>query len=463
MNVPFSATVNRDQGPQRDAVVGRDRLSRLKPAERFFQSKLAKRVLRVLQQAKRDRQAQVGQFEPPKEDEEGGLAQSLGGSKVAGANGYGGPPMFPPVKPPVAKGAAKSDEYQIPDYDIEDPSDDSETEVKPQLRKKPSNNRHKPASWSPKIGKAESLIGWVIEGRMSLTEAVGLLDPSTVNYEGEYQPSMDEYFDAMILRVNSLDLLDFYLTSSIEDELDAILMFFDSSMEESQAARLLASFREILPGAQVIQRPEDGCWVFLATESEIDVLGTADNAPPQRGTDSGSLDSQDRKGGSAKQASAFDSEEFGGGSYGGLGALPPSPSEKGQLVSAPGPGKRGAGGLGTEEEEAPEGEEEEQEGGLRGGTQQLAPPTGEEETLGGEELEEPNLPGYSELEAPETGLETPEAETEPEQSEAEPEQSETEPERPGANRMPPAALRRYRRESLKRIESDKLIEELLGL
>lgn len=126
--------------------------------------------------------------------------------------------------------------------------------------------------------KVESVIRWLLRGRV-FYEGLGLLEPGGGNFQADQEPSMEEYFNSLVLKINILDLLDFFLTSSVESELDAIFLFFDEEMREDQAARLLVAFREVLPGTQVIQRPEDGCWVYLATKDEIDVLGTGEVKP----------------------------------------------------------------------------------------------------------------------------------------------------------------------------------------
>lgn len=379
---------NQDDGAQRWNIVSQDRLSRLRPAEEFLKSDLAKQVRDKLEQAQREEEenpqpeeltlqqpAQQSAPQPPQPNT--GEENDEQGMKPETEPEFNGEKTFTQDN--------TDDEEDFTDKD--DFSDEGDKEKKPGLKQTDFHQtltpRHKYPRRSERDKKLsprdreESLIKKLVHGDIALSEAVGLLDPATMIDTDEYKPTLDEVFNSLILRINVLDLLDYYLTASIEDDLMAILVFFDASMEDSKAARLLTSFREIMPGSQVIQRPEDGCWVFLSTEKEIDVLGTGEAPapvpPPAPGSDSRL----------AKNTQAADSGSS-LGDTGGLGGMPPMPSgATGELVSVPGAGAGAGGGeegdedFGAEIPPVPEPEEGEEGGGEEEGGQ-VAPP-GEEE------------------------------------------------------------------------------------
>lgn len=138
----------------------------------------------------------------------------------------------------------------------------------------------------------ESISDRLLSGRLSVVEAIqlqssivesGLLEPQGT-YEIE-QPSLEELYDALILRVNTLDLLDYFLASGAEDEVSALLFFFDPRMTKEQAGRLLDRFREIMPGSQVVQMPEteedlDTVWVFVAMLYDAELVSPVEQEQP---------------------------------------------------------------------------------------------------------------------------------------------------------------------------------------
>ena len=90
----------------------------------------------------------------------------------------------------------------------------------------------------------------------------GLPDPrladlasGAIDLQPEDGPTLDDVYDSAILRVNAVDALDFFVASDIEQDLAAFLLFFSPMMPVTQAAQLLQSLKEIMPGTQIVQGP----------------------------------------------------------------------------------------------------------------------------------------------------------------------------------------------------------------
>lgn len=128
------------------------------------------------------------------------------------------------------------------------------------------------------VKNVENFIDKLVNGIITIHEAEGLLEPN--QDVPEYAPSFDELYDALILRVNAYDCLDYLIGSQIYDDLEAVLLFFDGSMTEYHASQLMLTFKDILPGTQVVQMPDnlmpDKPWVFVCLENEITLLKPED-------------------------------------------------------------------------------------------------------------------------------------------------------------------------------------------
>ena len=68
----------------------------------------------------------------------------------------------------------------------------------------------------------------------------------------------DEYYDAALLRANSLDLLQYFMASDIHKNERAFLLFFDPVMKAVDASKLLHLIKEIMPGSRIVQGPLRG-------------------------------------------------------------------------------------------------------------------------------------------------------------------------------------------------------------
>lgn len=105
---------------------------------------------------------------------------------------------------------------------------------------------------------------------------LGLLEPSELSdIEKNEIGGGGEVVDQLILKINALEALGYLNDVYIESEFGAVILIFDREMSLDLAVKLLLGLRDLMPGTQVIERPDEQDkskkWIYLCTKEPVEI------------------------------------------------------------------------------------------------------------------------------------------------------------------------------------------------
>jgi len=108
---------------------------------------------------------------------------------------------------------------------------------------------------------SESMVKKLVSGSISIESAIvevaQFFDPNQTSIEGNYQPTLQEYIDALLIITNQLNINEYFIGVEPVPEFELFFSFYDASMSPTYAEELLKALNDgRIPFNNVIQAPQ---------------------------------------------------------------------------------------------------------------------------------------------------------------------------------------------------------------